>query len=388
MKVQFLFAVLILACVALTQATYSTNELFARAAVEADTSSGVAADDVITHKDFSESEYDALQQLSEEEFWSHMDDKLQAHAQSFIEQDKAKKAKKAKKSSKKSSKKVNPAGLSDNDLAVAKAEGATPAEQKKPILDAKEFANDDPYEFEYAHHVIPEPRKTDSVTHRSSKYLHKVKKGLIAEGKHLYARIARIERKAKKYIDDEDWNNVKLIRRKLRSHAKKFKAWKLRKDTMDALAASVNNIIDWETASIATKSNLQKDYVKARDAKTQELRKMVDKYISDTEFERVQHVKAKAMKTLKADLAALKGKAMENFVQRYMKVLTKEFGKSVVDASVNKGGLRELRKLAGDKAGQLLLRVAAHLPTVGPYVRAGLISEKAGYSAYKFVSRW
>jgi len=405
MKVQILVA-FILACVALTQATFSTNELFARAAVEADASSAISADDVITHKDFSEEEYDALQQLSEEEFWSHLDEKLQE--QSFLEKAKAEKkpaakkpaakkaAKPAKKVAKPAKKAANatkkpsnlPSGFTEADLLVGDAQGATPAEQKKPVLDAKLFENDDPYEFQLAHHVIPKPTNTDEVTARAAKYIKKLKKTLIKEGKLLYSEIFRLERRVKKFLDDEDWNNVKIIRRTLRFKSKAFKAWKLRKDSMEALQAAVGNIIDWETSSIATKSALQKDYVQERDAKTKQLRALVEQHIKKVELEQVKQMKAEAMKALRKDLSTLKGKAMENFVQRYKKALYKQFGQTVVDAAVAKGGLREVRKLAGDKAGELLLQVAAHLPTVGPYIRAGLISNKAGFSAYSFVSRW
>ena len=400
-----------LACVCLAHAAqvFSTAELFARAAAEASTL-GLSAEDVMTSQDFSAAEFSALQTMSKDEFWSHLESELAntdermnsaLNQHSFIEDPKAAAAPKkviakkpaakkadAKKTDSKAASAAIPALLTDADLKVGKASGKSPVEAKEPALPDKDYENDDPYTFVYADHAIPTPEKTDAVLARGAKIIKKLHKQVKDQGKILMNEVVRAERNGKKAVAEGDFIEVKKLAKQARKLMKQVKKWNFKKNTLKALKATSSQVIDFEAAEHARVAQLKKSYVASTAERAKELHELANAYITDGQMDRVDQLKAKAMKALNKDLAGLKKNAMNNFVLKLREVLYKKFGQAPVDAAVKKNGLVALKQLTGDKSGEVLLAVAAHLPTVGPYVRAGLVPKEAGNTAFKFVRRW
>jgi len=416
----------------------TTADLAAMAAIEADADMHpLTAKDVVTAADFSKEEYEGLQALTNTEFWDKLEQELlessavTAPEQALIEKPaekkkeakkgdkKAKKdGKKGKKDGKKDGKKGKKAGKknkkfsfkTDKDIKEL-AKLAVPAENEKPALKDAEFEKDTPYEFVQLEGLSKPPEKTDAFLVKAEFTRKALLKKLAKRGQKYMKILKKLRKAAKKNIKEKEWDVVKKIAKRTEEFENKLENWLTQRDAAFLLRDALIQADGWREQYRDFVEAINKKYVEDRKKLVKKIRAEFDKYRIAKQQDKMLHMKEEALRAFKTDLENLKGDAMKTFVKKYKQALYKKFGKAKIDKALRKDAKRRAKMLARKKAGKpvkkgpcenlsylkratkgqatsILVRVAAHLPTVGPYIRAGVVSDEAGKAAAPIIRRW
>jgi len=298
---------------------------------------------------------------------------------------------------------------------------------KKPELNATAYAKDSAYEFQNLRMLPKAPTGTTEAIVKARAARKALLKGLVKSGKKNMRKLLKLRKAAKKYIKEKEWDTVKKIAARIDKFEDKMDKWMLERDAAFALKAVADKADGWHDQHVDFKDSVNEAYAKKQAARTKNIRKKFLKYLKAKKADKVVRMKAKALKALNSDLKALKGRAMQAFAARFKAALVKKFGAKKINKALKKGrkaakkalkgkkgkkgskgkkgkkgskkakkavnarqlALKYLKKATKGQAHVVLIAVAAHLPTVGPYIRAGLVSDEAGRAAMKpLVRRW
>jgi len=280
-------------------------------------------------------------------------------------------------------------GLFSSKASMLKvAAGKTPADAKAKALNDKLYQADSAFEFMNLPTMPAVPAKTTELIVKTDELRKKLIKELAKEGAGYMKRIKKYKKKAKKLVEEKEWSELKGVHKKIKKLEKKMKSWILRRDAVVTLKEAGTAIEGWRDTHNDFVENVNENFNKRQSAKVKKLRAKYDKYAAAKNTKKMTNLKLHALKALKHDLHAIKGKAMRKFAKKYKAALEKKFGKKKVKKAMRKKGLKGLKKVTKGQAGAILISVASHLPTVGPYIRARLVSDQVGDSAIQLVRRY